>query len=352
MGVDVADFFKSRFGKKLSRAFQAAAFALLLWASIAQGGDYAADFLRIGVGARPLAMGSAYTAIANDGTAFYWNPAGIVQSNRYSIHFDHVPLFGGIAQFNSASVGLNFDKHMAVSIGWIRLGIDEIPRYAPLQGTAFDRMTRSEYRSTGQALGYFADTEDAVIFSFARKEFFDLYLGTGFSKLIIPAEIAFSVSGKYIRHLLDDYRGTGQGIDAGLSLRFISSAVSHGEPNTWVGIGLVARDLSRTTMVWSTLSKHRDEIQASLRTGLAASKFFRSVRTRVTISGDQEFGFYQDLYTGGEIRFFDVLALRGGYANKDFTVGAGLSLMGLSLDYAFIPSELANTHRVSGAFCF
>ncbi len=348
----MVDFIKSGFGKKSILAYRAAALALMTFASTVNAGDYAADFLRIGVGARPLAMGGAYAAIANDGTAFYWNPAGIVQSQRYSILFDHVPLFGGIAQFNSASIGLSFDKHTAISLGWIRLGIDEIPRYGPLQGTPFDRMTRSEYRSTGQALGYFADTEDAVIFSFARKEFFDLYLGTGFSKIIIPAEIAFGVSGKYIRHLLDDYRGTGQGIDAGLSLRFVSRKSTHDEPDSWLGIGVLARDLSRTTMVWSTQSKHRDEIQASLRSGLAASRQFRSVRTRVTLSVDQEFGLYQELYTGGEIRFFDIVALRGGYANKDFTVGAGLSLMGVSVDYAFIPSELANTHRVSGALYF
>jgi hypothetical protein len=34
-----------------------------------------------GIGARALGMGGAYTAIADDGTAAYWNPAGITQVN-------------------------------------------------------------------------------------------------------------------------------------------------------------------------------------------------------------------------------------------------------------------------------
>ncbi|HBR29889.1 MAG TPA: hypothetical protein DD789_10700, partial [Firmicutes bacterium] len=33
------------------------------------------------LGARALGMGGAYTAIADDGTAAYWNPAGITQVN-------------------------------------------------------------------------------------------------------------------------------------------------------------------------------------------------------------------------------------------------------------------------------
>lgn len=36
-----------------------------------------ASFLKVGVGARPLGMGGAYTAIANDINAMTWNPAGL-----------------------------------------------------------------------------------------------------------------------------------------------------------------------------------------------------------------------------------------------------------------------------------
>ena len=38
-----------------------------------------ASFLNVGVGARGLAMGGAYTAMADDADAIYWNPAGLAQ---------------------------------------------------------------------------------------------------------------------------------------------------------------------------------------------------------------------------------------------------------------------------------
>ena len=43
----------------------------------AQFRKYSNEFLNIGAGARGLAMGSAQVASVNDGTAGYWNPAGL-----------------------------------------------------------------------------------------------------------------------------------------------------------------------------------------------------------------------------------------------------------------------------------
>ena len=41
-------------------------------------GTFGAQFLKLGVSARATAMGSAYSAVADDAEAVYWNPAGIV----------------------------------------------------------------------------------------------------------------------------------------------------------------------------------------------------------------------------------------------------------------------------------
>jgi len=46
-------------------------------ADVSGVGTNAAAFLEIGVGARAMAMGGAYGAVANDASALYWNPAGI-----------------------------------------------------------------------------------------------------------------------------------------------------------------------------------------------------------------------------------------------------------------------------------
>ncbi|MFQ5651146.1 MAG: PorV/PorQ family protein [bacterium] len=45
--------------------------------SIDRVGTTAAQFLKIGAGARPIAMGGAYTALSNDILSTYWNPAGL-----------------------------------------------------------------------------------------------------------------------------------------------------------------------------------------------------------------------------------------------------------------------------------
>src|SRR5262245_2895015 len=49
----------------------------------------AAPFVKIGQGARAAAMGESFTAIADDSTAVFWNPAGLAQLNRFQVQFTH-----------------------------------------------------------------------------------------------------------------------------------------------------------------------------------------------------------------------------------------------------------------------
>jgi len=52
-----------------------------------------ASFLKLGVGARALGLGSAYTAVANDVTALHWNPAGLSQIEKREVGAMHAELF-------------------------------------------------------------------------------------------------------------------------------------------------------------------------------------------------------------------------------------------------------------------
>jgi hypothetical protein len=52
-------------------------------------GTTAATFLEIGVGARPIAMGGAFVATANDASCMYWNPAGLGRLDAVEILFVH-----------------------------------------------------------------------------------------------------------------------------------------------------------------------------------------------------------------------------------------------------------------------
>ncbi|HPI74539.1 MAG TPA: hypothetical protein PK843_14695 [bacterium] len=323
---------------------------LLIGASIGVSGEYAADFLTIGVGGRAMAMGSAFVAMADDPSMAYWNPAGMTLQQRIRLQLEHVPMFSNLAQYNSAHAVLALSPNMAFAIGWIRLGVDEIPRYGALQGSRYERLTQGRYRSTGEAEGYFGDQENAVTISFCRAVMFDLHIGDAFSPLILPVQLAFGVTGKYIHHQLDDATGAGQGLDAGVLARFVSNQVVQGEPIRWLGIGLSARNLSNTNVVWDTPSQHKDVADRALRVGAAASCHAPSLAARVTLTLDQELSESRETFAGAEVRFFERLGLRGGYAHDHMTAGAGLRLFSLSLDYAFVAGDLANTHRISAAF--
>ncbi len=47
--------------------------------TLSKSGTTAAQFLKIGVGARAIGMGGAFAATADDITAMYWNPAGLAR---------------------------------------------------------------------------------------------------------------------------------------------------------------------------------------------------------------------------------------------------------------------------------
>ncbi|MFH1196200.1 MAG: PorV/PorQ family protein [bacterium] len=72
--------------------------------TIGRVGTTAAAFLKIGVGARALAMGESYSTQAQDITAMYWNPAGLSYVDKFQAtinHYDYIADiyydYGGIA---------------------------------------------------------------------------------------------------------------------------------------------------------------------------------------------------------------------------------------------------------------
>ncbi len=62
-------------------------------ASITRIGTRGANFLRLGVGARALALGGAVAALSEGPEAIYWNPAGTVNSERVEIAYSYTQVF-------------------------------------------------------------------------------------------------------------------------------------------------------------------------------------------------------------------------------------------------------------------
>jgi long-subunit fatty acid transport protein len=67
------------------------------WASFSKVGTAAAQFLKIGIGARAMGMGETFVAVANDATALYWNPAGLSNLSSITLTINHTRWFAGIS---------------------------------------------------------------------------------------------------------------------------------------------------------------------------------------------------------------------------------------------------------------
>ncbi|MCB1161593.1 MAG: PorV/PorQ family protein [Candidatus Krumholzibacteriia bacterium] len=72
------------------------ALTLVLFAQGAQAqifekvGTFGGQFLKIGPTARAAGMGNGFVAVADDASATYWNPGGLVDVPRTALHLDHV----------------------------------------------------------------------------------------------------------------------------------------------------------------------------------------------------------------------------------------------------------------------
>lgn len=108
------------------RAIFLLAFFILPVTLSAQGeGGLAGAFLRMGLGARAIAMGGAQTAVADDGFASYYNPAGLpfLEKRHFSSSYSLLSLDRKI-QYISYSQRLG--PQAGLSVFWLGAGVDNI----------------------------------------------------------------------------------------------------------------------------------------------------------------------------------------------------------------------------------
>ncbi len=83
------------------------------------GAKVGLSFLKIGVDARAVAMGDAYSSIASDASAAYWNPAGLAGANSNSVLFMHNSWLQDINQEFASIQFLNGKHNLAVSLNML-----------------------------------------------------------------------------------------------------------------------------------------------------------------------------------------------------------------------------------------
>lgn len=305
---------------------------------------YAAEFLKIGAGARALGMGSAVTALVDDGSAVYWNPAGMTAVERGEIVLMHAEQFGDLADYNFGSFVQSLEgtgTPGAVGIGIVHFSVDDIL----ITEGAFDDENGNHRYDPGERIKedefYLdSDTEYGIFLSYAR-----------------DAGDALSLGGslKLVRQDLAGEGSFGIGADVGALWR------SH--PKFQLGARL--SDVTTTQLFWD--SGHRESVSPALSLGaaffpLAHGRLFSGVIAcdlATTFDGRETASTWAagslgiDPHVGAELWFRQIFAARIGHQPEGVTGGAGLRIRGFGVDYAFVPHEdLDSSHRVSASYCF
>jgi hypothetical protein len=337
----------------------------------AQFRKYSNEFLNIGVGARGMAMGSAQVASVNDGTAGYWNPAGLSQIRDFPVLTgQHAEYFAGIGKYEFLSVAVPLaENKRTLGVSLIRFAVDDIPN------TLF--LVEPDGTVNYNNITSFSSADYALLLSMGQKLYDDenTSLSVGGNAKIIHRKI-----GRFAT-------AWGFGLDAGLQLR----------KKNW-GLGIMARDLTTTFNAWSFRFNEREKEVLYLTnndipvksTELTAPRlqagFYRDFRigSKLNLKAETSFDFTFDgqrntllssravsvsPQAGLELGINDVVYIRGGITNfqraladKDTlnqkkvwifqpSAGVGFKLKDFVIDYAF--SNLANqseplfTHIVS-----
>ncbi|MBI4369802.1 MAG: PorV/PorQ family protein [Elusimicrobia bacterium] len=296
--------------------FLAASCILRPATSFASGvGTSGGQFLRVPVGARAAAMGGAFSALADDVTAIYWNPAGLAQLQKREVSLSYNSYFADTSgQFLGYGQG-NF----GVSINM--LGVADI-----------------EKRS---ATGGDADTPDLGTFS-AK----DMAGSVAWAKTM--GRMNIGIAAKYISSDLGDLSATSFAADLG-------AIMSLGEAGAIMG-GSLQGSLALLNLGGELkFDQEGDPLPLDIKPGLAwkgkaAGRTLNAVLDADFLINDQ----VNLVQLGLEYWLIEQMGFRAGYqagrgsGTGGFAAGLGFKHAGLGVDYAFVPfGDLGDTHRVS-----
>lgn len=192
--------------------------------SFAQFRKYSNEFLNIGAGARGLAMASAQVASVNDGTAGYWNPAGLVYvKDNPQVNLMHAEYYAGIGKYDFGSVAIPLkDNKRVLGLTLLRFAVDDIPN------TIF--LVEPDGSINFSNIQTFSSADYAFLVSLAQQ-----IKSSGSTK------INGGINAKIIHRKAGDFASAwGFGFDAGLQI-----------VNEKWKIGIMARDVTTTFNAWS-----------------------------------------------------------------------------------------------------
>lgn len=308
-------------------------------------GSTGSVFQKIWVGARSAGMGGAYSALADDITALYWNPAGIAKLQGTNVGASYSRWFADITHnYVGAVIPISEKYRVGVSLA--------VVDYGSMERTTLERDFNG---------GTFNANDLAVGVSLAGA---------------LTERFSFGATVKYVRNAILDLAADGIAFDAGsmyqtdfYNMKISMALTNLGGERAFEGNSL---SLLATNMNFNSVQRPLDTrlatnpypIPLSFRIG-AATDIFQGKMEDQLLNMAFDFAAHSDgpetINLGAEYVWNNLLALRAGYAfNQDqLGLGAGVGFRYKSedfngnIDYAINPTlSLGLIHRISIAAMF
>jgi hypothetical protein len=279
------------------------------------GGNSGLSFLKIGFGARNIALGDAGSAFSNDVTALYYNPAKLANNGSSEAIFMHN---SSIQDVRSELAGAKTSIFgLPVAIGLNVTSINDI-----------------EVR-----------TQPGDPISKFNANYFSGSIGTGF-RILPMLDFGFSIKYLYENIFVDEANGLA--FDFGLSYL---------TPINGLNLSATIRNLGSMNALRYVDTKLPVEVRGG------TSYKIEIPDSKLDLTGGAEFLSYtrdneNHVNLGGEITYNKTFSIRGGYQtgyySKGLTTGIGLVWGNLMLDYAYVPFKLnlGNESMISVQFKF
>jgi len=282
--------------------------------TVAMGdGGTPGEFLNYAIAPRSLGMGKAFTAIADDVQACYFNPAGLVQLDAQEVMLAHSQLYGARLEYVGFALPTREAGTFGVSL--INYGSEGIDSRSP-----------ENYRYQTY---FFAENAFIAAYAYSPWQF----LGFGGNLKLITKNVSL-------------YSGVGVGAD-------VSVLVKLPRPFSF---GLVLQNLIQPVLTLQDIPEHYPR---NLRAGAAVRLLDDRVRVDADlVMTDFSSGSRRSILPHGGIEFEllpDILIPRVGLDANEIGIGLGVrqtwGKMALGADYAFLLHHqsgytLAPTHKV------
>ncbi|GAB1467991.1 hypothetical protein MASR2M64_06870 [Candidatus Cloacimonadota bacterium] len=253
--------------------------------------------------ARARGMGNAFTAVADDANALFYNPAGLT-ATHYGVKIGFANLFNQeFSEFKTASVGVQLPAKLGtIAVGARMLDVD-FEEYS---------LMSEQIWSIGHGITLVKD---------------------------VHSEISFGYTGNFYNLSMD-----GESDDSALGLDLGVLALLHGRTK----FAFAVTNINKAKMG----KDNQIDLPNKLSLGIAYSPYDR-VTTSIELKKD--FAHETEFMGGVEARIFDPLALRFGVHQNPATYNAGASFYveNVEIDYSYsYQSVLDGTHYFSLGYKF